>query len=97
MYAVIFKAKPGKQDSGYNEMVKRMRELAFDKYGCIDFIAASDDEYEVTISYWEDEEAIKRWKSDPEHALAQQRGREKWYTSYSVQILEMKRQYSFES
>ncbi|WP_200896230.1 hypothetical protein [Photobacterium halotolerans] len=39
MFAVIFRAKTVQQDGQYAEMVKVMRDLAFDKYGCLDFIA----------------------------------------------------------
>ncbi|PCJ47258.1 MAG: antibiotic biosynthesis monooxygenase [Gammaproteobacteria bacterium] len=94
MYAVIFKAKAGKQDEKYSKTVARMRELAFDKYGCLEFIAASDGEQEITISYWKDEQSIKNWKNDSEHLLAQDYGRANWYKSYSVQIVEIKREYS---
>ena len=95
MFAVIFRAKAGEQDASYSEMVGRMRDLAFSKYGCIDFIAVTEGEQEVAISYWPDEQAIQAWKNDPEHALAQQAGREKWYQSYTVQVVEVKREYSF--
>jgi quinol monooxygenase YgiN len=55
MYAVIFRAKPGVQDEEYGKTVARMRELAFDKYGCLDFIAVTEGDQEVAISYWENE------------------------------------------
>lgn len=95
MYAVIFRAKAGQQDAGYGEMVNRMRELAFSKYGCLDFIAVTEGEQEVAISYWKDELAIRAWKNDPEHLLAQETGRERWYREYTVQVVEVKREYSF--
>ena len=95
MFAVIFRAKPGVQDDEYGKTVARMRELAFDKYGCLDFIAATEGEQEIAISYWESEEVIKKWKSDSEHSLAQDTGRTKWYESYIVQVVEIKREYKF--
>lgn len=97
MYAVIFRAKAGVQDSEYGKTVTRMRELAFEKYGCLDFVAVTEGKNEVTISYWENEEAIRLWKNDSEHALAQETGREKWYESYVVQVVEIKREYKFNS
>ncbi len=95
MYAVIFKAKTATIDHQYGEVVAKMRELAFDKYGCLDFIAFTEGEQEIAISYWPDEDAIIRWKADPDHALAQKQGRKKWYESYVVEVVEIKRQYSF--
>ncbi|WP_286235828.1 antibiotic biosynthesis monooxygenase family protein [Thalassotalea sediminis] len=95
MYAVIFRAKAGKQDQLYGEMVAKMRDIAFEKYGCLDFIAVTENNDEIAISYWKDEESIKRWKSDSEHTIAQQLGMKKWYESYIVQVVEIKREYSF--
>jgi len=95
MYAVIFSAKPGVQDDEYGNTVARMRELAFEKYGCLDFVAVTEGDQEVAISYWENEESIRLWKSDSEHSLAQECGRTKWYESYIVQVVEIKREYKF--
>lgn len=95
MFAVIFRAKPGIQDERYSQTVTRMRELAFEKYGCLDFISATEGDQEIAISYWPDEQSIVQWKSDSEHAVAQQLGREKWYDGYTVQVVEIKRQYTF--
>ncbi|WP_440873976.1 antibiotic biosynthesis monooxygenase family protein [Thalassotalea sp. PLHSN55] len=95
MFAVIFRAKAGSQDQEYGDMVAKMRTLAFEKYGCIDFVAATENEQEIAISYWPDEESIIRWKKDAEHGLAQSLGREKWYQSYQVDVVEIKRSYQF--
>ncbi|KKC98791.1 MULTISPECIES: antibiotic biosynthesis monooxygenase family protein [Photobacterium] len=95
MFAVIFRAKTGQQDGQYAEMVKVMRDLAFEKYGCLDFIAVTEGDQEIAISYWNAEADIQNWHRDSQHALAQQFGREKWYASYTVQVVEVKRQYSF--
>ncbi len=95
MYAVIFRAKPGTQDDEYGKTVARMRELAFDKYGCLDFIAVTEGDQEIAISYWQNEEEIREWKTDSEHFLAQEAGRSKWYESYVVQVVEIKREYKY--
>ncbi|HAS62400.1 MAG TPA: antibiotic biosynthesis monooxygenase [Vibrio sp.] len=95
MFAVIFRAKAGVQDDTYIEMVAVMRQLAFDKYHCQDFIAVTEGEQEITISYWNNEEDIRNWHKDSKHVVAQKIGQEKWYQSYTVQVVEIKRQYSF--
>ena len=95
MFAVIFKAQPAQQNEEYNVTVSKIRELAFEKYGCIDFVAATEGDQEIAISYWDSEESIRQWKNDSEHKLAQQQGRNKWYQSYTVQVVEIKREYSF--
>lgn len=95
MFAVIFKAKTKNQDSHYTETVAKMRELAFGQYNCIDFVAVTEEEYEIAISYWNSEQDIINWKRDIEHSLAQKLGQQKWYQSYKVEVVEIKRSYSF--
>lgn len=94
MFAVIFKAKIKNLDEQYSQTAIKMRDLAFEKYGCLDFVAVSEGEQEVAISYWPDEQSILAWKQDPEHLLAQQQGQKDWYGSYTVEVVEIKRQYS---
>lgn len=95
MYAVIFKAKAGEQDSQYTDMVKVMRDLAFGQYNCRDFIAVTEGDQEIAISYWDNEEDIRRWHIDSQHSIAQKLGREKWYESYVVEIVKIERRYEF--
>lgn len=95
MFAVIFRARSGVQDQAYQTTVARMRQLAFDKYGCKEFVAVTEGDQEIAISYWEDEESIQRWKNDSQHILAQELGQTQWYQSYIVQVVEIKRQYGF--
>lgn len=96
MFAVIFRATPAVQDEVYQQTVARMRALAFEKYECIDFITATEaDGQEIAISYWQDEATILRWRKDAEHTLAQELGRTQWYDAYNVQVVEIKREYSY--
>ena len=71
-----------------------MRELAINQYGCTDFIAVTEGSNEIAISYWEDLEQIKKWKTDAEHLVAQELGRSTWYKSYKVEVVEIIREYN---
>ncbi len=93
MYAVIFRAQIASFDDNYHLTAARMRELAIDKYGCLEFTSVSDGENEISISYWENERQIENWKNDNEHKKAQERGKRFWYRSYNVQVVEIKRAY----
>ncbi|MGY8814062.1 MAG: antibiotic biosynthesis monooxygenase family protein [Gammaproteobacteria bacterium] len=93
MYAVIFKAEVNEFDQQYFDMVETLRALAKDQYGCIDIISATEGLNEITISYWNSLDDIKKWKQDEVHQDAQRLGKEKWYTSYKVQIVEVMREY----
>ena len=93
MYVVIFRAKIRSLDAEYSSTAKRMRELALQEFGCLEFIALTEGDEEVALSYWPNTDAITAWKNHPEHRDAQQRGRERWYASYSVQVAEIEREY----
>ena len=96
MYAVIFRAKTKELDDEYYMMAKRMRELAINKYGCVEFTAVTEGSDEIAISYWESMEQIKKWKQNSEHLVAQKLGKEKWYENYTVEIVEVIRKYGKE-
>ncbi len=91
MYAVIFKATIAEFDDEYIRMAERLKDLAFKKYGCQDFVSVTEGDEEISISYWQTEQQIRDWKNDPEHRLAQARGRDKWYKSFSVEICDIVR------
>ena len=93
MYAVIFRARIRQLDEDYAQTAARMRDLAMGQYGCVDFVSLTEGDEEVAISYWPSLEHIQRWKQDQEHLKAQDLGRNKWYTSYQVQVFEVVREY----
>jgi len=93
MYAVIFKAEMNNIDNTYLETAKNMRELALSTYGCVEFTSTSEGNNEIAISYWNSKEDIKAWKANKDHKKAQALGKNKWYKSYSVQIVEILHEY----
>lgn len=93
MFVVIFRAKVRQLDEEYSRVAGRMRDLALAQFGCLEFHAVTEGEDEVALSYWPDEQSIRAWRNHPEHVLAQQAGRDRWYVSYSVQVAEVTREY----
>jgi heme-degrading monooxygenase HmoA len=93
MYVVVFRAKIRAPDAEYARAAARVRELALGQFGCLAFHSVTEGEDEISLSYWPGEEAISAWKAHPEHALAQQAGRARWYADYSVDVAEVKRSY----
>jgi len=91
MYAVIFRASVAQLDDEYSRLAQRLKTLAFEKYGCREFVSVTGGDEEIAISYWDTEQQIRDWKNDPEHRHAQAMGREKWYRSYSVEVCEVVR------
>ncbi|WP_111980309.1 antibiotic biosynthesis monooxygenase family protein [Algibacillus agarilyticus] len=94
MYAVIFKAEVAQFDAEYTHMAAKMRQLAMDEFGCKEFIANTEGDSEIAISYWDNLDNIKAWKNNIEHRQAQAKGQSTWYKSYTVQIVEILREYS---
>jgi len=93
MYAVIFRAEINKLNNDYFEMASSLRELARNKYGCVEFTSVTEGDKEIAISYWENLESIKKWKQAPEHIVAQDLGRSQFYKSVQVQIVEIQKEY----
>ena len=90
MYIVIFRARTQDLNQAYYETANHLREIAMEKYGCIEFVSVTENDEEITLSYWPDLEAIQNWKKDPEH---QKKGRELWYIDYQVEVVQVLRSY----
>jgi heme-degrading monooxygenase HmoA len=89
MYLVIFKATTATLDEEYIDMAQELKKLAFSKYGCLDFTSVTEADQEIAISYWPSLQHIRDWKNDPSHRLAQIKGKDKWYSKFSVEICEL--------
>ena len=99
-YAVIFTSTRTEGDKGYNKMSELMESLAKKQDGFLGVDSARNDPEAsggITVSYWENLEAIKNWKQNTEHLLAQQKGRSDWYSWYNVRICKVEREYDFKS
>ncbi len=93
VYAVIFRAEMNDPDEDYFETASRMRELALNDYGCLEFSSCCEGGSEIAISYWPSRQHIQAWKNNPEHQNAQSLGKTRWYKSYHVQLVEILAEY----
>jgi heme-degrading monooxygenase HmoA len=94
-YAVIFTSLKTNEEEGYNETSSLMVELAEQQAGYLGHESARDG-VGITVSYWENLDAIKNWKLQTDHLLAQKQGREQWYACYKTRISLVERDYGFE-
>lgn len=78
----------------YEQMANKMVELAKQQPGFLG-VESARQEIGITISYWDSLEAIKKWKENELHQLAQQRGKEEFYQSYKVEICKVEKNYKF--
>ena len=82
----------GGGDNGYAVMSARMEELAAKQPG-YHGIEAAPYGLGITVSYWADEESARAWKGVAAHVVAQQRGRDTWYSDYRVRVATVTRDY----
>ncbi len=94
-YAVIFTSRRRQGDLGYEEIARRMGELALAQPGCLGVESTRNSEgFGVTVAYFTDEASIAAWRNHSEHRLAQRLGRSTWYEHYEVRIAKVLRAYS---
>ncbi len=96
-FAVIFTSQRAEEDADYAAWAARMDELAATMPGFLgQETVRQPDGMGVSVSYWEDEDAIAAWRAQSDHMEAQRRGRESWYHWYRVRVARIEREYSFE-
>ena len=98
MVVVIFRSRlRNEADDEYSVTAQRMVELARAMPGFISHKTfANPDGERVSIIEFESEQTMAAWRNHPEHRQAQQRGREVFYRSYSIQVCTEVRHYGFE-
>lgn len=94
MYLVTFTAEINEFDEDYFTIAQQLQVKAKTQYNCLGFESYTIDSKEIAISKWQSLDDIKNWKQDELHLLAQKKGQEKWYKSYSVTISKVERSYS---
>lgn len=96
-WVVVFTSVRGPADMGYDEVAEHLETLVRDQPGYLGMdTARTDDGLGITVSYWADEASIARWRHQADHVLAQERGRQEWYTSFTVHVARVERAYHFD-
>lgn len=91
-YAVIFSSLRTAGEAGYGDMAQRMVELAAKQPGFLGVESAREGSgFGITVSYWQDLEAIAAWRRHAEHRVAQERGRSDWYAHYELRVAKVER------
>ena len=97
MVVVIFRSrlKPGVQPE-IQALGTRMYQLATRMPGYLSYAEyqAADGEA-VTVVEFACAETLQGWRDHPEHRAAQALGRERFFSSYRIQVCRVERDYSF--
>ena len=97
MIAVIFEVQinEGKQEE-YLQTAAELREhlAQVDGFISIDRFASLSEEGKLcSLSFWEDEESIKKWREFELHRLAQKKGKEGIFADFRIRVAEVVRDY----
>ena len=88
--------RPEADAHGYSELAREMEALARSAPGFVDFKTfAAEDGERVSIIVFESLDEQAAWRHDPDHREAQRRGRDHFYTAYSISVSEELRVSSF--
>ena len=96
MIAVIFEVFPKNMDD-YMDIAAAMRPLAEGVEGFISverFQSMTNPEKYLSVSYFEDEAAVTRWRNVVEHRQAQAQGRQGLFTDYRICVCQVLRDYT---
>jgi heme-degrading monooxygenase HmoA len=98
MIAIIFEVYPkaGKMDE-YLDIAAMIRPLAEATEGFISverFQSLTNPEKYLSISYFEDEAAVDRWRNVTKHREAQSRGRKDIFDDYRIRVVNVLRDYT---
>lgn len=97
MYAVIFEVWPAQgQQVDYLDIAAQLRPelekidgfISIERFGSL-----TNPEKILSLSFWRDEEAIQQWRTQAEHRVAQQRGRNTIFADYRLRVALVVRDY----
>mgnify|MGYP000046335335 CR=1 FL=1 len=97
MIAVIFEVEPAEgQQEPYLDMAAKMRPLVQEVEGFISverFESLTNPGKLLSLSFWEDEAALERWRKLEAHRGAQRAGREIMFDDYRLRVVSVIRDY----
>ena len=97
MIAVIFEFTPDpERRQEYLDLAARLRPQleAIDGFLSIErFTSMTTEGKLLSLSFWRDEDSVKRWRQLEEHRLAQAQGRDGIFLDYRLRVAEIVRDY----
>lgn len=90
MVVVVFRSRvSGDSTTAFQALADKMFHLAKDMPGFISYkVYTADDGERVSIHEWASAEHLRAWREHPDHARAQQAGRDIYYAEYTSYVCE---------
>lgn len=97
MIVILFRSRlTAAAGKDYSEMDAHLEERARGADGFVDVKAyTAQDGERLTVVRWRDLESLRRWREDPQHRVAQEAGRDRWYEFYATEVAEVLRESHF--
>ena len=97
MMIIVFRSRlAAEAGADYAETADAMLDRARSMPGFVEFKHFhADDGERLSLIRWESAETLRVWAEDPEHVDAQRRGRERWYSAYTIDVAEIVRSNRF--
>ncbi|MEX0351008.1 MAG: antibiotic biosynthesis monooxygenase [Paracoccaceae bacterium] len=100
MIAVIFEVEPAEgQIDAYLDVAANLRPLLDQIPGFISverFRSLTNANKLLSLSFWEDEDAVAQWRALPDHRDAQSKGRAGIFAGYRLRVAHVLRDYGME-
>ena len=97
MYVVIFEVSIKVQaQARYLEIAQTLRAEVEQIEGFISierFSSLTNDGKLISVSYWESQNAIDQWRTQSNHQLAQNEGRQQLFSDYRICVARVERDY----
>ena len=99
MVVVVFsiKLRPDLPVDEYEQTGARMGELASSMPGFMGMDYAPVEGGELLVVRFDSHEALKAWREHPEHRAAQERGRERYFAHFRIEVCDEVRAYEFDA
>ena len=81
----------------YLKLAAELKRRLTDNCGIISserFVRVSNQNKLLSLSFWEDETCIEKWRYDIEHRFCQQKGRDALFESYKITVADPVRTYT---
>ncbi|HYX63808.1 MAG TPA: antibiotic biosynthesis monooxygenase [Burkholderiales bacterium] len=100
MIAVIFELVPAEgRFAEYQRLAEELAAELKDRDGFLSierFESISRPGHFVSLSFWRDEEAVRRWRNLESHRAAQKKGRAGIFRSYRLRVAQVLRDYTMD-
>ena len=97
MITVLFEVSTiAEKQARYFQLAEQLKPLLSDIEGFISierFQSTTNPDKLISLSWWENEAAIKQWKQNVQHQRAQAEGRDSIFSSYKIHVLTSIREY----